>query len=253
MTELERIINMEINFPRIFTNVSERDYGVIFYNTDIPESHDSNHAVILDSNQFEYAVKDIKEFYTSRKLTPRLYSSFQDSLSGDMIEVLTSNGFEISDVQITEYLILKGESKIKEKPTLEFKKFTAGSDYAVFEQILDEEDWAFSKDVISRRIQSDDYTLIIGYEGESPVVMASIQFDEYGTGRLDDVNTAQKHRGKGYARQITAYIVDYFRRSKGKLFYTWAANDTAQRIYIEGGFVLSYSLPFYRAEYKCID
>ena len=33
-------------FPKIFTKFEERDYGILFYNTENKDSFDSNHAVI---------------------------------------------------------------------------------------------------------------------------------------------------------------------------------------------------------------
>ena len=33
-------------FPRIFTDYEEREYGILFFNTDNKDSYDSNHAVI---------------------------------------------------------------------------------------------------------------------------------------------------------------------------------------------------------------
>ena len=33
-------------FPKIFTKAEERDYGILFYNTENKDSFDSNHAVI---------------------------------------------------------------------------------------------------------------------------------------------------------------------------------------------------------------
>ena len=33
-------------FPKIFTKYEERDYGILFYNTENKDSFDSNHAVI---------------------------------------------------------------------------------------------------------------------------------------------------------------------------------------------------------------
>ena len=47
MTELRKIKSLEYYFPRIFAEMEKRDFGVMFYNTTNPDSHDSNHAVIF--------------------------------------------------------------------------------------------------------------------------------------------------------------------------------------------------------------
>lgn len=89
--------------------------------------------------------------------------------------------------------------------------------------------------------------MYIGYSDNVPAVMASFQSDEYMSARLDEVETAEAYRGKGYARQITRHLTDVFDKQNGKLFFTWAANDTAQRIYLQGGFEIKYRLPAWSA------
>ena len=44
---LEKIYLEEDFFPREITSWENREYGVLFYNTDNPDSYDSNHAVIF--------------------------------------------------------------------------------------------------------------------------------------------------------------------------------------------------------------
>jgi len=92
-----------------------------------------------------------------------------------------------------------------------------------------------------------NYYLYIGYADDIPVVMASFQFDENMTARLDEVETAEAHRRKGYARQITRHLTDVYEKQGGKMFYVWAANDTAQRVYLQGGFEVKYKLPAWSA------
>ena len=50
MTELEKIKHLEYYFPKIFTDMEERDFGVMFYNTANPNSHE-RHRVSFTSNE----------------------------------------------------------------------------------------------------------------------------------------------------------------------------------------------------------
>jgi len=43
----ERIIYAEHNYPRLFSNVHRTNYGILFFNENIKESNDSNHAIII--------------------------------------------------------------------------------------------------------------------------------------------------------------------------------------------------------------
>ena len=38
-------------FPKIFTDYEEREYGILFFNTENKDSYDSNHAVIYKDRQ----------------------------------------------------------------------------------------------------------------------------------------------------------------------------------------------------------
>ena len=247
MTELEKIKHLEYFFPKIFSYMEERNFGVIFYNADNFDSNDSNHAVILHDCDYEKALWEIKEFYISKKLEPRVYSSLEEGQLQKMRPHLERVGFNINNYGYTDYLVYTGKSEIAEPYTLDFRRFNADDELTVFSQLVEESAVVRTQGVISRRVQSSDYYLYIGYKDNTPVVMASFQFDEDMTARLDEVETAEAHRGKGYARQITRHLTDVFEKQSGKLFFTWAANDTAQRVYLQGGFEVKYKLPAWSA------
>jgi len=248
MTELEKIKHLEYYFPKIFTDMEERDFGVMFYNTANPNSHDSNHAVIVNDCDYEKAVREIKEFYISKKLEPHIYSSLKEGELQKAYPILERAGYTVDDYGYTDYIVYNGKSKITEPYTLDFRRFNAGDDLSVFSRIYLDDNTVFrTQGVVCRRATSPDYYLYIGYKNNIPVVMASMQFDENMTARLDEVETAEAHRGNGYARQITRHLTDVFGEQGGKLFFTWAANDTAQRVYIQGGFEIKYKLPAWSA------
>lgn len=47
MTNYKHLILQEENeFPRLFADVCERDWGVLFFRTDNKNSHDSNHVIL---------------------------------------------------------------------------------------------------------------------------------------------------------------------------------------------------------------
>jgi len=251
MSELEKIKSLEYYFPKIFADMEERDFGVMFCNTVNPDSHDSNHAVIFRDCDYEKALREIKEFYLSKKLEPRVYSSLEEGQFQSIRPFLDRAGFKANDFGYTEYLVYSGKSSINEPYTIEFRRFNVDDDLFVFNQIFQDDDTVFrTQEVVRRRAQSPDYYLYIGYKDNIPVVMASFQFDENMTARLDEVETAEAHRGKGYARQITRHLTNVFEKQGGKLFFTWAANDTAQRVYLQGGFEVKYRLPAWSA---CIE
>ena len=247
MTELEKIKYLEYYFPQIFADTESRNFGVMFYNTDNFDSHDSNHAVIINDCDREQAVSDIKNFYLSNKLNPRIYSSLEDDQLDKLRPILESHNFQVDDYGYTDYLVWNGKSNITEPYTLDFRRFTIDDDFNVFACITGEDSVERTQKVIRRRISCPDYYLYIGYTNGVPVIMSSFQFDENMTARLDEVETAHAYQGRGYARQMTRHLTEVFDQNGGKLFFTWAANDTAQRVYLNGGFEVKYKLPSWSA------
>ena len=105
MTELEKIKLLEYYFPKIFTDMEERDFGVMFHNADNLDSNDSNHAVILCDCDYEKALQEIKEFYFSKKLEPRVYSTLEEGQLQQIRPHLERTGFKINDYGYTDYLV----------------------------------------------------------------------------------------------------------------------------------------------------
>lgn len=253
MTELEKIKRLEYYFPEIFAEKEERGFGIMFHDADNFDSNDANHAIIFPDRNYDFqkAINEIKQFYNSKNLEPRIYSCLKALGEENRLQILAPYleraGFEIHDYGYQDYSVYCGRSGITEPYTLEFRRFNAGDDLNVFSKITDEESAERVKKVISRRVKNPDYYLYIGYINNEPAVMASFQFDENMTARLDEVETAEAHRGKGYARQMTRHLTGVFEKAGGKLFFTWAANDTAQRVYTEGGFEVKYKLHHWSA------
>ena len=67
-------------FPKIFTKFEERDYGILFYNTENKDSFDSNHAVIYRERiqNLQALLLDIAEFYKAKGRRPIIYQSMLD-------------------------------------------------------------------------------------------------------------------------------------------------------------------------------
>ena len=67
-------------FPKIFTDYEEREYGILFFNTDNKDSYDSNHAVIYKDkiHDLQHVLSDITEFYKEKGCSPIIYQSMLD-------------------------------------------------------------------------------------------------------------------------------------------------------------------------------
>ena len=69
-------------FPKIFAKFEERDYGILFYNTENKDSFDSNHAVIYRERiqNLQAVLSDIADFYKAKGSRPIIYQSMLDNI-----------------------------------------------------------------------------------------------------------------------------------------------------------------------------
>ena len=237
MSEIQRIIDFEINFPRIFTNVEERDYGLLFNNIENPISYDSNHAVIIDGKDLDYAIKDIEKFYSEKRLIPIIYPSLADGELDRLKPYLIKYRFTIDEKDADLCLVHRNKSRIDTPHNLSFKRVFEIDD-SIVNNVLESSDAMRITTLMKRRLKYDKFHLLIGYlNDEIPVTMASIEFNENGIARIDDVLTGVNYRGKGYARQITQFFVDYHYQHSNNIIYLFSENPTAIKIYKESGFI----------------
>jgi len=230
---LEKIIYMEYNFPRLFTNANKTDYGMIFYNEKIISSYDSNHAILNDniSCNYDNAIDEITTFYESKNITPRIYSSLKVGQINKLEKILLNRNFNIEKYN-NKWLIKKNECSINEQYTLKIERIDNQDKTLAMKNIYYNE-WEYP--LLKRKIKNKDYHSFVGYENNIPVTIGAIQYIG-DTGRIDDIETKTECRGKGYSRQMVRHLVTYHQEINKKILYLWYNNPTAGKIYREAGF-----------------
>ena len=111
-------------FPKIFTNYEERDYGILFYNTENKDSFDSNHAVIYKDKiqNLQQVLSDIAKFYKAKGSHPIIYQSMLDDNWFDEIkDELSAAGYK-SWIEDQEYMLLTGKNIIVPNPEIQVSK-----------------------------------------------------------------------------------------------------------------------------------
>jgi ribosomal protein S18 acetylase RimI-like enzyme len=252
MSLLQQLIECENSYPAAFAAVSERPYGKLFYNPDNPQSHDSNHALILDLDcDLEAAVEDLIMFYRINSLIPRVYSSFREEERERLIPVLSRRGFELKTSGDRIYY-RQHPSRIEPRPDFRVRR-ALQLDPEISAIIRSEDDGDWNVIAIGHLLAAESFHLMVGYAGAVPVCLATLNLLN-GLTRLDDVVTHQEHRGKGYGRALVHLIVDYHRRLSQNGLYLWASNPTAVRIYREAGFAeLETQLDYWTAWYAPVS
>lgn len=239
---LQKIIDLENNFPKAFLDNKEMEFGIMFYDKENPTSYDSNHAIIYDFSNLQHALKTIKEFYLDNKLVPRIYSSRLDNEPENLFKRLNEAGFIIENKDHDKFFVKKTDCKITAADRLTFRRLrdipTGFIDSIYDEDSYNEQGLQFErcKKYFSKALKCPNYHLIAGFLGNIPVTAASIQINNNGYARIDSVETGTAFRRNGYANELVRYLCTYFDSIGGEVLYLYSSVPEAIKIYNQAGF-----------------
>ena len=222
-------------FPMIFTEYEERDYGILFYNTENKDSFDSNHAVIYKDrvHDLRQVLTDIIEFYKTKGCRPIIYQSMLDDNWFDEIKgELAAAGFE-SWIEDQEYMLLSDKNRIIPNPEIVVKKISEWSDEIENVFVEAEEPWeimvakktlAYPKGwMFAAVLNGKTIGLLYGHISERAC-------------RVDYLLVSKKHRKTGAGRALFYSYVEWCRQNGIENVYIWPDGNTPKRIYEEGGY-----------------
>jgi len=236
--DLKKLYQYEMMFSEDFARIESRPYGLLFHTPEIPDSYDGNHAVICDLNyDLARALGEIKNFYRSKSLTPRVFQSFQAGEEEILFPVLKSQGFTISE-QPDRLFIRQPEAwagsgpdrpKIKQIDMLK-------DDFLAF--MVREYGSPRLARVIQKRLASKNFYLFVYFEDDRPVAMASLNHRD-SFSRVDDVLTDAAYRNRGFATSLIDHIIKFHSEKSNNTLYLFASNPAAISVYAKQGFAES--------------
>jgi hypothetical protein len=202
---IDKIIKFENNFAEIQSTVIEKPYGKIFYDKNNPLSYDSNQAFINEDSDYEFAMKDIVNFYKSIAITPRVYTfTRNESTVGQYLE---SKGFTKSLEEICFY-VQKNKRIIDIPLTIHIKRLNH-IDKTIYELLSSDKEhgeWGYKS--LIKSIDKEDFYLFGGYDDEKLICIASL-YKKNDISRINDVFTKEDKRGNGYGSQLINFITDF--------------------------------------------
>lgn len=237
MFDIQKMLQHEISFYKLFTNKTVTEYGIVYYNHLNPLSHDSNHAHILDINgDVDKIVRDIIRFYKGYGITPRVYMSFIDNELERLRPVLESQGFTLTVLNST---FMRFE--LQKVRTFD-SHITVRRIRHISQEILalaysgEDRDWGeWSVKVLQAAVKNASFHLLgLFHEGKC-VSLASVHIMD-GYSRVDDVKTHAAFRGQHFGTQLMNYLTVYHSRTSENYLYLWAENPIAIRMYRNVGF-----------------
>ncbi|MFO8144361.1 MAG: GNAT family N-acetyltransferase [Candidatus Syntrophosphaera sp.] len=229
----KRMLDTELHFPQRFTNMTPKNYGMLFWNEGNKKSHDSNHAVITEHLGAEASIRDIEFFYKTKGIHPRIYQSYQANELEKIGPALEHHGFKV-ETKDNQFFLHDREGTLSPVPELKIERLRSLS-IDVMETIALEfgGDWTIK--VVERHLQHPSYHLLGGFIGSDLASMASVSVFA-GYSRVDDVYTRDKYRGRGFAGAMIDYLVKYHKQISDNHLYLYSANPAAIRIYERAGF-----------------
>ena len=245
------ILREECEFPKWFASYTEKPYGILFFNESDKESHDSNHAILFPEKveRVHYVLSDITKFYLRKGITPRIYQPYVKGYFKTHMETLETAGYSVEIYGNSKFMLLSDENIIKQHARLQIKRLTVWDDRIASDiYIPNNEEWGIA--VEQNSIKNKTHYLFAGFLNEKIVSLVSFHISQYNCTRFDYIVTAPSQRGKGYARELLSYVVEFCKENHFPNCFQWPANDISQRISTEAGFRVSFEEEASVAIYK---
>ncbi|MBN2794292.1 MAG: GNAT family N-acetyltransferase [Clostridia bacterium] len=249
---LKAFIRLEEDlFPSNFTNYHEKDFGVLFFNTENKTSYDSNHAIIFE-NKVEHlgeVLDEITEFYLHKGIHPSIYQSLGDEgYFTEMKEVFERHGYHVWVEEPANIMLLCESNQLKKPYEIQIKCLEEW-DERIATDICIPSNEAYEIDVIKNNILNPNGRVFVGYLNEKAVVVMHMHLSKRDCCRYDYILVSKAERNKGYARALLSHVTDYCRVNGIRNCFQWPAHETSQRICYEAGFRHLFTSEIGRASY----
>jgi GNAT superfamily N-acetyltransferase len=244
---LNRLIMIEQQFAKRFTNAVQKPYGYIYWNEANKDSYLCNHAIITDFLGLEATLKDISFFYKQKDITPRLFPSLKSNELVELTPHLRNHGYELEMLQ-HEYFLWDKESVIPPVHGIYFDRIMQIKD-DVRELLKSENYGEWAVKYLEKHIKSPGYHLIGGFVEEQLVTIGSLSVFE-GYSRIDDILTFSFYRGKGYSGALLNHLVKVNKETSDNHLYIYSHYQNAAGLFERAGFIKIPDLQTWRATKK---
>lgn len=251
----ELIMLSDIYAPKAYADFKESKWGIMFYDESNKSMHDANHACILKNEYFEFALNEITQFYTEKGIVPRIY--LVGAQHRDYKELMLTSGFNVYRFGNFQHFLLSEKCLIKPSNNLSIRELKSKND--ITEKLLsniygiylseDPDTVNRSRRLLKRVVKSENCRLFCGFYDNEPACIAMLVETQFGMYCFDLVETAEKFKGRGFARELISFLVKLCDRPT----FLFSENPATIRIYEDAGFrqiKVSSEPCFYRAVYK---
>lgn len=238
MFNLERIMQLDIDYLKSFSEMEEWKEGALFYNKTIPTYYDANHAHIWRKiDHPDVFLQNIKDFYQSKSLIPRMYLyNVEDNHS--CLNALEKHGFQCEDFK-DDIQCWNGEYvQLTPNPAIQIERVTDTNmeeALAIEMSISAFGEPTLIKQAFEQTYHSPNFTYYLLKLGGVACCSANI-FISGNQGRIESVATLESYRGRG----LIGYMLQHIQQQSVKLGleYLWILpiSEQVAKVYAKANF-----------------
>ncbi|MDD2648368.1 MAG: GNAT family N-acetyltransferase [Eubacteriales bacterium] len=238
----------EAEFPALFADKIETDWGMLFYMEENRDSYDGNHAFLYPERlkSLESALEEIKEFYISKGIRPSLYHPDKDGYFAENADVFAKCGYELSPYETHRVMLLAEENTLNENPELGIRELKNWNERLASDILLPSGE-PLEIIPLKKMMESPASRVFAAFIGEKAVGYTNIHISAYGNTRFDYVVTAKDMRGKGVGGSIISHAADCCRKRALPCPWQWAG--PSESLCHKAGFRESFVIPGGYANY----
>ena len=237
---LEQFRNMEVFCFQTFSEGVNREWGTMFFNKEILQRHDANHAEITNPMNLNEIIPEIEEFYRSKHIPIRINyydpsndTFFKNNLRENNFTCLDNNNSVIfmkleNKIEFDEILSAPDNYRVSFCPAI----ITESQIVKDIESVI-HSDWEY-QNIVS----NNNYYYFILYDLSIPVsVLSFFLYEPYLLARLDDVVTIPEYRNKGYLTFLLKFACNWVQNNDFTPYlFVHSNNVYAKKAYDRVGF-----------------
>lgn len=230
---VQKVLDFESTYYEVHSKKEIKPYGIIYHNETNPLSWDSNHAHITKFHDIATVVNDIKVYYISHNIIPRIFLLTKKITDIDLYLKDSSSWSHLQEERV--YLVQKSPKKIQITQTIVIKQIFSITQTVENIMLMDNDfgDWSYK--TLQDSIKKPYFFMFAGYVKEKIVCIGSLNVGEE-IGKVDHVHTEKSERNKGYCSQLINYITDFNAHNFNVTLYLYSDNPIAIRIYEKCGY-----------------
>lgn len=241
---LDQFKRMEAICFKSFSQGTDKSWGTILYNPDLPERHDANHAEVVNtSGNTSDIIHEISDFYSQKKFDTRI-NFYDPDEEHPFKKLLAESDFKYIDIdQTTTFMklerIIGFEELVYEKDTLQVNlTHQLPHDSQIGEDVafIIHSEWP-----IQNLVTNENYYYFILYDDKEPVsVLSFYLYEPFMLARMDDVITIKNKRNNGYATFLVKFASNWVQNNDFNP-YLLTNNPIAKNVYEKIGYKKLFS------------